>query len=79
MRPNSKGSGIMVSDFVSEEDGHLHLSDEEFEEARQLFPNIRKEARELLEYGGSKEGYWNSERFLGQMKVATDIACGTCP
>ena len=39
-----------------------------------MFPNIRKEACELLEYGGSKEGYWNSERFLGQMKVATDIA-----
>ena len=73
VRPKSKGSGIMVSDFINEEDGYLRLSDE-FEEARQLFPNIRKEARELLEYGGSKEGYWNSERFLGQMKVATDIA-----
>ena len=34
MRPKSKGSGIVVSDFISEEDGYLRLSDEEFEEAR---------------------------------------------
>lgn len=34
VRPKSKRWGIVVSDFISEEDGYLRLSDEEFEEAR---------------------------------------------
>ena len=31
-------------------------------------------ARVLLEYGAEKEGYWNSERFIENMKNAVVIA-----
>ena len=41
--PKTKGSGIMVSDL----EGYLQLTDGEFEEAKQLFPN---KTRQLLEY-----------------------------
>ena len=35
MRPKSKGSGVMVSDFVSERDRYLALTDAEYEIAKQ--------------------------------------------
>ena len=38
IRPKSKGSGIMVSDFVDERNGYLQLTDEEFERARSADP-----------------------------------------
>ena len=74
VRPKSKESVIMVSNFITEKDGYFRLRDEEIEEAQSIFPNIRKEARAFLEYGGGKEGYWNAERFIDQMEVATQIA-----
>ena len=46
LKPKSKGSGIMVSHF-----GFLAFSDEEYEIAKTKHPNIRKYAREFLEYG----------------------------
>lgn len=72
--PNTKGSGIMVSDFVEEHGGYLWLSPEEFELAKQDYPSITPAARRLLEYGGDKEGYWTSECFMEQVKNAADIA-----
>ena len=30
-------------------------------------------ARQLLEYGESKEGYWNSDRFMSQIRQAVKI------
>ena len=74
MRPKLKGSGIMVSDFIYERNGYLELTQEEYEQAKQKDPSIRKHARQLLEYGGAREGYWTSEKFMGQIKEAAKIA-----
>ena len=38
IRPKSKGSGIMISDFISEQSGYLSLTDEEYHQ------NVRKTA-----------------------------------
>lgn len=46
LKPKSKGSGIMVSDFVDEHNGFLALSDEEYDAAKTKHPNIRKYARD---------------------------------
>ena len=62
MKPKSKGAGIMVSDFVDEHNGFLALSDEEHDAAKASNPRIRKYAREFLEYGESKEGYWTTDK-----------------
>ena len=62
MRPKSKGSGIMISDFISERDGYLALTDKKYTAAKQGDPSIRKYARQQLEYGEAKEGYWTSEK-----------------
>ena len=70
----TKGSGIMVSDFVEEHGGYLQLTDGEFEEAKQLFLNIEQNARQLLEYGADKEGYWTGDRFMKQVEIAANIA-----
>lgn len=72
--PKSRGSGIMISDFISEKDGYLGLTDSEYEAAKQKKPNSKKYARQWLEYGEAKEGYWTSQRFLAQMKEAIEIA-----
>ena len=74
LRPKSKGAGIMVSDFIEEHNGYLHLSDEEYERSKQTFPRLKKYARSFLEYGENKEGYWTSERFMVQIKDAAQIA-----
>ena len=59
--PKTKGSGIMVSDFVEEHGGYLKLLPDEIDEAKSQYPNIKPDARSLLEYGAEKEGYWTSE------------------
>ena len=74
MRPKSKGAGIMVSDFIDEINGFLRLTQEEYDQAKQNDPNIWIEARALLEYGENREGYWNSEKFMNQIKMAVKIA-----
>ena len=70
----SKGSGIMVSDFVDERCSYLALTDEEFSRARVTHPGIRQQARQFLEYGESREGYWTSEKFMRQIDIAVGIA-----
>ena len=57
----------MVSDFINEHNGFLALSDDEYEAAKASNPNIRKYAREFLEYGASREGYWTQDRSVAQM------------
>lgn len=74
MRPKSKGAGIMVSDFIDERDGYFALTVEEHEIAMATDPSIRRQAREFLEYGESKEGYWISGKFMNQMETAVKIA-----
>ena len=74
LRPKSKGSGIMVSDFIDERNGFLALDQNEFEEAQKSDITITQQARETLEYGESREGYWTSEKFMLQMNNAVKIA-----
>ena len=57
MRPKSKGVGIMVSGFINEKNGFLHLTQEECDQAKQSNPNIWVEAQAYLEYGENREGY----------------------
>ena len=64
MRPKSKGSGIMVSDFIDEKNGYLALTQEEYDRAKIEDPKAKMYARQLLEYGESKEGYWTSDKFV---------------
>ena len=73
-RPNGQGRGIMVSDFISEHDGFLRLSDQEYEEAHVNHPGLWKDAQFMLRYGSSSVGYWNSKKFLIQVKQALTIA-----
>ena len=74
MKPKSRGAGIMVSDFVDEHNGFLALSDAEYDRVKVLNPRLRKYAREFLEYGENKEGYWTRDRFIAQMQRAVEIA-----
>jgi len=74
MRPKSKGSGIMVSDFIDEKNGYLCLTQEEYARAHRIDQSIQMEARCLFEYGEAREGYWTSDKFIEQMKSAIKIA-----
>ena len=73
IQPKTKGSGIMVSDFIDEHSGYLRLSDEEHSLAKAGNPDFPKEARVLLEYGADREGYWNSDRFMANIENAAQI------
>ena len=66
--PKSKGAGIMISDFISEQDGYLRLTNEELAAGREKFPRLKQHARRSIEYGENRDGYWTSERFLEQLK-----------
>lgn len=74
MRPKSKGAGIMISDFISERDGYLALTEEEYTATKLKDPSIRRYAWQQLEYGEAKEGYWISEKFMAQIRQAVKIA-----
>jgi len=73
IRPKSLGRGVMVSDFITEHDGLLMLSNSELEIARLENITINQEARELLNYGAAGQGYWTGERFLAQLTSAMEI------
>ena len=74
MRPKSKGSGIMISDFIDEKNGFLALTKEEYDRAVVNDPSIRMYARQFLEYGESREGYWASDKFIVQIEKSVKIA-----
>ena len=71
IKPKSKGAGIMVSDFIDEHNGFLAFNDEEHEKVKAL--NLLKYARKFLKYGESREGYWDRDKFVGQMKTAIQM------
>ena len=71
--PKSKGSGIMISDFI-DKNGYLSLTDEEFTRAKLSNPTIKQYARQRMEYGESREGYWNSSKFMKQIEEASMLA-----
>ena len=54
--PKTKGSGIMVSDFVEEYGGFLRLSDVELALVRKCDSDFPSEAREIFEYYGTEKG-----------------------
>ena len=74
LRPKSRGAGVMVSDFIDEKNGYLRLTDDEFKKACDQNVVVKREAREYLEYGESKEGYWTAAKFLKQIENAITIA-----
>ncbi len=74
IKPKGRGSGIMVSDFIEERDGYLALSDSMFQAISEVDPSVPQSARVLFEYGKNRDGYWNSELFINQMKVAIKVA-----
>ena len=70
----TKGSGIMVSDFIDEHNGFLRLSSEELEGARKTDRKFPQEARELFEYGAARAGYWTGEKFMRQIETECKLA-----
>ena len=75
LKPKSKGSGMMVSDFIEEHGGFLELTNDEFEAAKASGVNVASpKARKIIEYGENRDGYWTSDRFLEQMESAISIA-----
>ena len=74
IHPKTQGRGLTVSDFVTEHDGLLALTDKEYLKAHDTTPNISKYACETIKYGASGDGYWNNDKFLKQVKKAVDIA-----
>lgn len=54
----------MVSHFVTEHDGLLTLTDDEYEKAQETNITISQYASEIIKYGAARDGYWNNERFL---------------
>jgi len=70
LKPNGQGRGIMVSDFIEEHFGNLALTNDEFDRTKIRFPDIQQQAWSFLKYGAENEGYWNSDKFLEQVKVA---------
>lgn len=64
----------MVSDFIDEFGGFLPLTEAQYDAAKVSNPGIKKYAREFLEYGEAREGYWTRDRFVAQMERAVQIA-----
>ena len=64
----------MVSDFITERYCYLALTEDEYGMAKQVDPTIRRYARQQMECGDMKEGYWMSEKFKDQIKQAVKIA-----
>lgn len=64
----------MVSDFVEQHGGFLQLDDHELSLAKQNDSNFPKTARAFLEYGGQREGYWTSNKFMKNVQDAVKIA-----
>lgn len=64
----------MVLDYVNERNRYLGLTKDEYDSARCTDPTIKRQARVFLEFGESKEGYWTSERFVQQIRMAVKTA-----
>ena len=64
----------MVSNFITEHDGLLMLSNSELEIVQLGNITINREARELLNYGATGQGYWTDEKFLTKVTNAMVIA-----
>ena len=69
IQPKTKGAGIMVRYFITQQDGYLALSSEECK----LAAHASRTSRVFLEYGCDKEGYWTGETFIANVRDATAI------
>ncbi|GBC21156.2 hypothetical protein RIR_jg24235.t1 [Rhizophagus irregularis DAOM 181602=DAOM 197198] len=65
LRKKGNGKSIMISEFLTEVDGRLKLKPENIEQ----YPNVPVEAREYLEPGKDREGYWTAENVIEQIKI----------
>ncbi|CAB4474979.1 unnamed protein product [Rhizophagus irregularis] len=65
LRKKGNGKSIMVSEFLTEIDGRLKLKPTDIEQ----YPTVPAEAREYLEPGKDREGYWTAENVLNQIKT----------
>ena len=74
IKPKSRGSGRIVSNFIDDLVAYLRLSESDYEKVKISYPDITIEAREKIEYGENRDGYWTSEKFLNQVKKAVKIA-----
>ena len=68
LKLKGQGHGIMVSDFIDEHNGFLTLTDTEYEQSKQIYPDLQQHARRLLKYGAEFEGHWNSENSWYKLK-----------
>ena len=66
LQPKTKGSEIMVSDFVDQLNGYLKPTDAEFVAARRADDEL---FNQQVEHGG----YWTSEKFMANVKKAMKI------
>ena len=64
----------MLSDFIDNRNCFLALTETEYESTKMSNPNIKRYARDFLEYGEHKEGYWNLDKFMAQIHRAVEIA-----
>ena len=65
IKSKGKGSGLMVSDFIDEHNGYLRLTQEEIEKANtDEIELTQTKARQEIEYGVNRDGYWNSPKFM---------------
>ena len=65
----------MVSDFVDEHSGFLELSEQEHKEAKLKYKdkNFPCYSREVIQIR-KKEGHWDNDQFILQVKKASRIA-----
>ena len=64
----------MVSDFVDEFNSYLRLSSEEYDNLDGDEKPFKTDAREILQYGAEREGYWDNTKFMVQVGLAEQIA-----
>ena len=67
----------MVSEFIDERNGYLHLTEEEYQKELETDSNAKLvawEFREFLEYCEAREGYWTSDKFMHQIEKGYKIA-----
>ena len=51
------------------------MTREQYDQAKVTDPHFPFQARQVLEYGDSKEGYWTSARFMQQMEIEGSSNC----
>ena len=71
----TKGAGIMVSDFITQQEGYLALSSEECE----LATHAPRTSRVFLEYGCDKEGYWTEKSLLPMCGMRLQLPTSNIP